>query len=144
MKKIMKENLLKSVLLTTAIALALTSLVILLHTCIATKANQKYLDAVNNCIKNDIGCEKEWEIDITEDAKNYEDHWVNDYNKLKERYSNEYQASSYWNRKTHYECSIIWFTFYRELVLFNTALGIIIGIILHFVFKNQKIKKKRN
>ncbi len=133
----MKESLLKSILITTGIALAVASLAILIHTCLATKANQKYLDQVNNCIRNDIGCEKEWEIDV-------EEHWVNDYNKLKKKYSNEYQVSSYWNRRIHYEISLIWFEFYRIIVLFNIALGVVIGIILHFVFKKQKTKKKRS
>lgn len=139
----MKKSIIKSILITTGIALAVASITILVHTCLATKANQKYLDQVNNCIRNDIGCEKEWEIDVEEDAKNYEEHWVNDYNKLKKKYSNEYQVSSYWNRRTHYESSLIWFEFYRIIVLFNIALGVVIGIILHFIFK-KSTKKKRS
>ena len=144
MKKIYKESLLKSILITTTITLAIASVLILLHTCLATKANQKYLGQVNNCIRNDIGCEKEWTEPNAEEDSIPDEQWITDYKKLKEKYSNEYQVSSYWTRKTHYECSLIWFEFYRKLVLSNIALGIVIGIILHFVFKKEKTKKKKS
>ena len=144
MKKIMKESLLKSILITTGIALAIASLAILTHTCLATRANQEYLNQVNNCIRNDKGCEEEWTEQDTEEDNIPEEQWIKDYKKLKEKYSNEYQVSSYWNRKAHFECSLIWFAFYRGLVLLNLVAGLVVGIILHFIFKNQKTKKKKN
>jgi len=143
MKTIMKKSIIKSILITTTIALALTSIAILVHSCLGINENQKWLNMVNDCIKDKKYCEKDWINDITEDANNYEDHWVNDFNKLEERYSNKYQVVANWARKNHTESSIIWMTFYRELVLFNTLLGIIIGIILHFIFK-KSTKKKRS
>ena len=143
MKKIMKESLLKSIILTTSIALALTSIVVLVYSCLGIKENQKWLNTVNNCIKDKKYCEEDWNHDITEDANNYEEHWLNDYDILEERYSNKYQVIANWSRKNHTECSITWMTIYRDIVLFNTLLGIIIGIILHFIFK-KSTKKKRS
>ncbi len=138
MKKIFKESLLKSILVTSTIALAIASILIIIHSCIATKENNKWLNQVNNCIIEGKDCEKKWE------NKEYDSNWVDVYNNLKKRYSNEMQIASYWNRKNHFECSLIWFEFYRNLVLFNLGLGIIIGIILHIAYNMKKEKKKKN
>lgn len=143
MKTIMKKSIIKSILITTTIALALTSIAILVHSCLGINENQKWLNMVNDCIKDEKYCEKDWENDITEDANNYEDHWVNDFDKLEERYSNKYQVVANWARKNHTESSIIWMTFYRDMLLCNTLLGVLIGIILHFIFK-RNTKKKRS
>ena len=143
MKKIMKESLIKSIFITTGIALALTSIAILVHSCLGITENQKWLNTVNDCIKDKKYCEKDWDNDIIENANNHEEHWANDFDKLEERYSNKYQVVANWTRKNHTECSIIWMTFYRDMILFNSLIGIIIGIVLHFIMK-KKAKKKRS
>lgn len=144
MKKLTKDSLLKSILISTTITLAISSIIILCYTFFGIHENQKWLNMVNNCIKDKKYCEKDWPNDITEDANNYEDHWLKDFDILEERYSNKYQVVANWVRKDYTESSIIWMKTCRDFLLFNTLLGIIIGIIIHFIFIKKKTKKKKN
>ena len=144
MKRIFKESLLKSILVTTTITLAIASILVLIHACIGNSENHKMLLPIDNCINTNEDCEDRWE---KEEDSNWwrDDYSINSrtYNKLKELYDQD-QALALYTRKDHYESSIVWFEFYRNLVLFNLGLGIIIGIILHIAYNNKKEKKKKN
>ena len=95
---------------------------------------------VNDCIKDKKYCEKDWPNDITEDANNYEDHWLKDFDILEERYSNKYQVVANWVRKDYTESSIIWMKTCRDFLLFNTLVIFKLFILFSFfLFGKEEI-----
>lgn len=141
MKKIYQESLLKSIIITTTIVLAISSLLVLVYGSIGASDNEKQLERVNNCIHKNVECEEKWET--SDDNDWWRDDYksiTKDYEILSEKYDQD-QALTIFHRKGHYEASTIWFATFRNLEIAAIVIGILTGTILHLVYK---AKKKRN
>ena len=139
MKELFGKSLIKSIISSLVLALAICALVIGIHSTLGVGAVKPLIDNVRACEVKEENCswnKEEWEESSTENT------WE-DFDRLNEKYTNGHQAVAMYANKVSNMSSLVWFEFYRNIFVIFVVIGIVGGIILH-LFYNKKNSKKGN
>lgn len=136
MKNLFGKSLGKSICISLIIFLAIGGFFVFAHATIGEKINQGNLDMMKDCINENSNCPEYRLSDFDDEAKK---EFTEEYDMLLKRHNNDKVAATLsYNRYNHFEASVTWFYFYKQIMLSMLISGFIIGISLHLIYRVPK------
>ena len=136
MKDLFGKSLGKSICVSIIIFLAIGGFFVFAHSTIGEKVNQNNLDMMKDCINENSNCPEYHLEDFDEETKK---DFTEEYDLLLERHNNDKVAATLsYNRYNHFEDSIVWFFFYKQIMLSMLITGLVLGVSLHLIYRVPK------